>query len=235
LFVTMKVPVSLQPYTNQMPQSYDAGAAQSTLPFGNDELFSDLLQTKLANGQRVITSQEILAELDGSPEWSFSNGASERYADASETSAAGQVASTAPKDILEKIDRMARSIGVDNDLVREVVRAESNFNPNVVSHAGAKGLMQLMDQTAKAMHVRNVYNPDQNLAGGTKYLKTLLDRYDGNVKVALAAYNAGPGRVGRLGIGTDAELEAKYDQLPLETQRYVEKIMNRLESNGTTY
>ncbi|MGG1659643.1 lytic transglycosylase domain-containing protein [Brevibacillus sp. NRS-1366] len=231
----MRVPVSLQPYSNQMPQTYDTGTGQSTLSNGHDQLFSDLLQEKLANGQRVITSQEILAELDGSPEWNFANGAPDRYAEASESGSAGRTAAMPSKDILEKIDRMANRVGVDKDLVREVVRAESNFDPNVVSHAGAKGLMQLMDQTAKAMHVRNVYNPDENLAGGTKYLKTLLDRYDGNVKVALAAYNAGPGRVGRLGIDTDADLEAKYDQLPLETQRYVEKIMNRLEPKGTTY
>jgi soluble lytic murein transglycosylase-like protein len=94
--------------------------------------------------------------------------------------------------------------------------------------------MQLMDSTARAMHVRNVYNPDENLAGGTRYLRSLLDKYDGNVKVALAAYNAGPGRIDRLGIDTDEELEARYDQLPRETQRYVAKIMQRLNSGGTS-
>jgi soluble lytic murein transglycosylase-like protein len=136
--------------------------------------------------------------------------------------------------ILDKISRVARSYGVDENLVREVVRAESNFNPNAVSRAGAKGLMQLMDATAKSLHVRNVYNPDDNLAGGTKYLRGLLDRYDGNVKVALAAYNAGPGRISRLGIDTDDELEQKYELLPQETQRYVDKIMKRLEPGGTS-
>lgn len=230
LFVSMNVPVSLQPYLKQLSQYNDSGSQQS------EDLFANLLQEKIANGQRVITSEEIIAELDGSPDLDFSSGAFGRNTTTAETYAAeGKAATVAPKEILEKIDQMARRIGVNADLVREVVRAESNFDPTVVSHAGAKGLMQLMDQTAKAMHVRNVYNPDENLAGGTKYLKSLLDRYDGNVKVALAAYNAGPGRVGRLGIDTDAELEAKYDQLPQETQRYVEKIMNRLQSNGTTY
>lgn len=236
MFVTMNVPVSLQPYLNQLSQYNDYGTQQSILPTGDEDLFATLLQDKIANGQRVITSEEILAELDGSPDLDFSTGAFGRNADMSKTYASDEKATAiAPKEILEKIDRMARAIGVNSDLVREVVRAESNFDPTVVSHAGAKGLMQLMDQTAKAMHVRNVYNPDDNLAGGTKYLKSLLDRYDGNVKVALAAYNAGPGRVSRLGIDTDVELEAKYDQLPQETQRYVEKIMNRLQANGTTY
>lgn len=235
MLVAMKVPVTLQPYVNQLPQSFDASRGQAALPSENDGLFSDLLQTELAAGQRVITAQEILAELDGSPEWDFSQGSTGTSPYASTASFASAEGTPIPaKTILEKIERMAKSIGVDEDLVREVVRAESNFNPNVVSRAGAKGLMQLMDNTAKAMRVRNVYNPDENLAGGTKYLKSLLDRYDGNVKVALAAYNAGPGRVSRLGIDTDAELEAKYGQLPQETQRYVEKVMNRLQSERTS-
>lgn len=223
----MKVPVSLQPYFQTMPQSYDA----SLLSNGEEGLFSDILQSQLATtGQRVISSQEILAKLDGSRNWKIPT------ADQNEQSLFFAKGPSLPApEILEKIDQTAKTIGVDADLVREVVRAESNFNPNVESHAGAKGLMQLMDNTAKAMQVRNVYDPDENLAGGTKYLKSLLDRYDGDVKVALAAYNAGPGRMSRLGISSDEELEAKFDQLPQETQRYVDKIMSRLESEGTAY
>lgn len=230
----MNVPVSLQPYLNQL--SYGTNTAQTALPSVDDDLFSDVLQAQLASGQRVITAEEIIAELDGSPEWNFAQRLEEvdTNSSAANTTAGGRASTLPTSALLEKIDRMARSIGVDNDLIREVVRAESNFNPSAVSQAGAKGLMQLMDQTAKAMKVRDVYNPDENLAGGTKYLKSLLDRYDGNVKVALAAYNAGPGRIGRLGIDNDAELEEKYSQLPQETQRYVEKIMNRLQSDRTS-
>ena len=88
--------------------------------------------------------------------------------------------------------------------------------------------MQLMDSTARMLRVRNAYDPEQNLVGGTKYLRDLLQRFDGNVKVALAAYNAGPGRIQKLGIDTDEELEAKFSLLPQETQRYVEKITQRL-------
>lgn len=236
LLVAMNLPVSLQPYLNQLSQSYGASTAQAALPAVDEGMFSDVLQAQLAAGQRVIAAEEIIAELDGSPEWNFPQGSYDNHVDDS-TSLNGAMsgrASLSTSAVLEKIDRMARSIGVDKDLVREVVRAESNFNPSAVSRAGAKGLMQLMDPTARAMNVRNVYNPDENLAGGTKYLKSLLDRYDGNVKVALAAYNAGPGRVSRLGIDSDMELEEKYDQLPLETQRYVEKIMNRLQSDRTS-
>ncbi len=229
MFHAMKVPVSLQPYLQSMPQSYLTDQAASS-PYGEQDLFSDILQTQLASGQRVISSQEILAKLDGSKEWKL---AADYEAELNTTAA--KVATVAPGAILEKIERTAKALGVDPDLVREVVRAESNFNPNVVSKAGAKGLMQLMDKTAQAMRVRNAYDPDENLAGGTKYLKSLLDRYNGNVKVALAAYNAGPGRVGRLGIDSDEELEAKYNQLPQETQRYVAKIMSRLQPDGTSY
>lgn len=197
-------------------------------------MFSDVLQAQLSAGQRVITAEEIIADLDGSPEWNYPQGDYGSRTDASASGANGGRSSIPAADLLHKIDRVAQSIGVDKDLVREVVRAESNFNPLAVSGAGAKGLMQLMDQTAKALNVRDVYNPDENLTGGTKYLKSLLDRYDGNVKVALAAYNAGPGRVSRLGIDDDQELMEKYDQLPQETQRYVEKIMNRLQSDRTS-
>jgi len=236
LLVAMNVPVTLQPYVNQLSQSYGASTAQTALPGTDEGLFSDVLQAQLAGGQRVIAAEEIIADLDGSPEWKYSQGSTASGAghSAEASIAAGGRASLPASALLEKIERTAQTYGVDNALVREVVRAESNFNPSAVSQAGAKGLMQLMDQTARAMNVRNVYNPDENLAGGTKYLKSLLDRYDGNVKVALAAYNAGPGRVSRLGIDSDEELEEKYSQLPQETQRYVEKIMNRLQADRTS-
>jgi soluble lytic murein transglycosylase-like protein len=199
-----------------------------------DELFQNLLQAELAEWQRIVSAEEIIADLDGTPTWKFdedsvsSQRQTVRTPDAVE---GGTEQTNVRQSILDKITRIAKAYGVDHNLVREVVRAESNFNPYAVSRAGAKGLMQLMDRTAKALHVRNVYDPEQNIAGGTKYLRALLNRYDGNVKVALAAYNAGPGRINRLGIDTDEELEAKYDQLPEETQRYVSKIMKRLHQS----
>jgi soluble lytic murein transglycosylase-like protein len=227
----MKMSVSLQPYLHTTLQPRMNGTGTAPDPLGGDGLFSDLLQAELASGQRVIAAEEILAELDGSPDWEFDRAFGDGSSLDAERTAQTPVSR---QSILNKISDVARTFGVDEDLVREVVRAESNFNPNAVSRAGAKGLMQLMDSTARAMHVRNAYNPDENLAGGTRYLRSLLDRYDGNVKVALAAYNAGPGRIDRLGIDTDEELEARYDQLPRETQRYVAKIMQRLNGGGTS-
>ena len=116
------------------------------------------------------------------------------------------------------IAEAAQTHGVDPALIRSVVRVESDFNPNSTSPKGAMGLMQLMPETARELGVQNPYDPGENVRAGTRYLKMLLIRYDGNVPLALAAYNWGMGNI-----------ERQPDKMPTETRQYVKRVMNYYE------
>jgi soluble lytic murein transglycosylase-like protein len=110
--------------------------------------------------------------------------------------------------------RAAQRYGVDPALVKAVIKAESDFDPSVESKAGAQGLMQLMPGTASDLGVSDPFDPEQNVMGGTRYLKQLLNKYDGDLDKTLAAYNWGPGNVDRKGI----------DILPDETRTYLSRV-----------
>lgn len=125
----------------------------------------------------------------------------------------------------ELIQQASAKYGVDASLIQAVIKTESGFRADAQSGAGAKGLMQLMDGTARGLGVTNSFDPAQNIDGGTKYLSFLLKKYNGNEQVALAAYNAGPGRVDRTGIKTNEQLAENLEALPEETQRYVAKVL----------
>jgi soluble lytic murein transglycosylase-like protein len=113
------------------------------------------------------------------------------------------------------IVRHSQVHGVDPSLVKAVMKAESNFNPNAVSQKGAQGLMQLMPDTAKLMKVTNPFDPDENIKGGTRYLKFLDDTFRGDVELMLAAYNAGPSRV----------VEHKMNVPPIEeTRNFIKRV-----------
>jgi hypothetical protein len=114
------------------------------------------------------------------------------------------------------IEQAAAEHNVDANLVRSVIKVESNFNPNAVSRKGAMGLMQLMPSTARQLNVTNPFDPEQNVDAGVRHLKKLLESYGGDVKLTLAAYNAGEGNVARSG------------GVPhfAETQNYVKRITN---------
>lgn len=127
-------------------------------------------------------------------------------------------------DIYSAVDKYCNEYGVDKNLVLAIIKQESNFNPNAVSSAGAKGLMQIMDFNLEAYNVNNPFDINENIEAGVKHIKSYLDMYDGNVEMALMAYNAGPGTVQRRGVTSLSDLY----KMPEETQNYVANIMTQL-------
>jgi soluble lytic murein transglycosylase-like protein len=110
---------------------------------------------------------------------------------------------------------------VDSSLVFAVIKVESNWNPKAVSKKGAKGLMQLMPSTAKDMNVRDIFDPEENIIGGIRYLRYLLDKFNGDISLALAAYNSGPAKVER------------FQGIPpiKETKQYVKRVLSIYKNN----
>lgn len=121
-----------------------------------------------------------------------------------------------PAEYESLIARYSEEYGVDQSLVKAVIHAESGYNPNAVSRVGAQGLMQLMPKTARDLKVSNSFDPADNIKGGVRYLRFLLDTFHGDVSLALAAYNAGLNKV------------AKYNGIPpyAETRNYVAKVLD---------
>lgn len=124
------------------------------------------------------------------------------------------------KNLEEIYAEASQTYGVSVDLLKAMTKQESNFNPNATSRSGAQGLMQLMPATAAGLGVTNAYDPYQNIMGGAKYIRQMLDKYNGNISLALAAYNAGSNNVD------------KYGGIPpfAETQNYVAKITGYLQT-----
>ena len=127
--------------------------------------------------------------------------------------------SVSRSEINELISKYSYQNGLDEDFVKAVINQESGFNPNATSHCGAMGLMQLMPSTAEGLGVKNAYDAEQNIEGGTKYLKGLMDRFNNDKSLALAAYNAGPNAV------------KKYGGIPpyAETQNYVKSVLSKYD------
>lgn len=127
-------------------------------------------------------------------------------------------------ELARMIDREARRNRLDPDLVTAVVAVESGYRPAAVSHKGAIGLMQLMPDTARALAVRDPLDPEQNLAGGSEYLRRMLDLFGGDLRLALAGYNAGP------------EAVRRHGGVPpyAETRSYIERVLSRYGGSGGT-
>ena len=124
------------------------------------------------------------------------------------------------EDIENLINKYAQKNNLDPDFIKAVVKQESGFNPDAKSKCGAMGLMQLMPQTAKGLGVIDAFDPEQNIDGGTRYLRSMMNRFNNDPKLALAAYNAGPAAV------------QKYGDIPpyRETQNYVKNILSSYEA-----
>lgn len=119
------------------------------------------------------------------------------------------------------IENASKKYRIDKGILRAIIKAESNFNPSVTSSAGAQGLMQIMPANFSFLGISNGYDIEQNINGGAKLLRNYLDRYNGNLEMALMAYNGGPGTMERRGVKSASDLY----KMPKETKNYVPKVL----------
>lgn len=163
-------------------------AAPST---SNSNIFQDILNELLTDEEVSALSMPVSGKTSSS--FSFPSPVSlpQLSLIKNDTATNGKI-----DDIIKKAAQLYQ---IPEKLIRSVIQHESNFNPNAVSRSGASGLMQLMPSTARSMGAENIFDPEQNILAGSKYLRNLMDKYDGNIGLTLAAYNAGPGNVDKFG------------------------------------
>ncbi len=225
-FEAMFVNYLLQNLRNTIPQSEEEGSG-----FGKDVMqgmFDMEISKQIAGNSSFGIAEMLYKQMTGEP--------LPRHAAASaRVSGSGTPGNGVPiepsartqsglhnriEQYSDSIKNASASYDMDPNLIKAVIAAESGGNARALSSKNAKGLMQLIDSTASDMGVSNVWDPNENIQGGTKYLKGLLDQFDGDTKLALASYNAGPDSVKR------------YGGIPpfAETQQYVQRVMGFLNA-----
>ncbi|HBG7259255.1 lytic transglycosylase domain-containing protein [Clostridioides difficile] len=119
------------------------------------------------------------------------------------------------------VEQASKKYNVDANLIKAIIKVESDFNPNTVSSAGAKGLMQLMPENCRDLGVTDPFNIEQNIDAGTRHIKEYIDMFGGSIEMGLMAYNGGPGRMKSRGVESISDLY----KMPKETQNYIPKVM----------
>ncbi|MCB4303368.1 lytic transglycosylase domain-containing protein [Clostridioides difficile] len=119
------------------------------------------------------------------------------------------------------VEQASKKYNVDSNLIKAIIKVESDFNPNTVSSAGAKGLMQLMPENCRDLGVTDPFNIEQNIDAGTRHIKEYIDMFGGSIEMGLMAYNGGPGRMKSRGVESISDLY----KMPKETQNYIPKVM----------
>ncbi|MGL4454037.1 MAG: lytic transglycosylase domain-containing protein [Sarcina sp.] len=180
-------------------------------------MMESVLASAAANRSEVAKDDVTLEKNEGKvdlevlkpvkPEVSVTDGNTESKSDMERINSAIKVAS--------------KKYGVQEGLIRAIIKTESNFNANVISHAGAQGVMQIMPANFKMLGITDGHNIEQNINGGVKLLRQYLDKFDGDVQMALMAYNGGPGTMQRRGVKSPSDLY----KMPKETQNYVPKVL----------
>lgn len=181
----------------------------------NSGIVTSVLLALLLFGQSAEVQADIYRYRDENGVWHFTNIRSDVRYKLYIRSYPGKAVQQYIRDFEGIISQASERFKVDPFLIKAVIKAESDFNQNAVSHKGAQGLMQLMPGTAEDMKVEDPFNPEENIFGGTRYLSMMLSRFNNDMRLALAAYNAGPERV---------EDHRGIPPIP-ETKSFIEKVM----------